>query len=97
MTQPALMNNLLQLFVVTPSQSRDKFSRPSPNLSSRLARQSTSTSTTMERLSRPSEEQRLALMQKKSELYDKLQRGELEGVGEREMGEWVVDVSFSGG
>ncbi len=35
-------------------------------------------------------------MQKKADLYDKLQRGELEGIGEREMGEWVVDVGSSG-
>jgi hypothetical protein len=31
-------------------------------------------------------------LKRKAEMYERLQRGDLDGVGEREMKEWTVDV-----
>ncbi len=79
-------------------QSRDKFSRPSPNLNKRLSHQKTRDFSALDRAQgRVSEDQRMIMMQKKVEMYEKLKRGDLEGMNQRQLQEWTVDVGLTRG
>jgi len=87
-------NDLTQLDVATKfpqTQSKDRFSRPSPNLARRLAQQA-ATDAKRARIyddqDRITESERQEIMRRKAERYDKLRKGE-----EVPSAESAIDVS----
>jgi len=90
-------NDLTQLDVATKfpqTQSKDRFSRPSPNLARRLAQQA-ATDAKRARIyddqDRITESERQEIMRRKAERYDKLRKGE-----EAPSAESAIDVSLKG-